>query len=236
MSVSVKELIDEVLFKLNQNINRPKALARSNVLREINNGLIDLAENTTLFPKTDNTTLSLATDISTYALPSDFYELISISDDQKKDLYPTTLSVLQSYSWYWQNESGEPRWYILNYDAPNTIRLFQTPDATWNTRILTLVYYQYMPKVVSETENIPTGIQNNHKMLVDFCLSQLYKFQIEVQNEALSATYDTDYKRQRNKWAKKSVSPPRLLIIGSGGQQPDSIRGPQLPSNYPSLR
>lgn len=233
MSVSAKEIIDEVLFKLNQNPRDPLALSRVKVMGELNNCLVDLAENTRMFPTKAVITLEVGT--STYALPVDFVEIINVTNSDWKELKPTTLASLQNYSWYWQNESGTPEWYILDFDTPNTIRFFQTPSADWDDKVLDLVYYQYPAKILYESVEIPTPLLRNKKMLVDYCLAQLYQFQMEVMNAPLGQQYWGAYLQERNKWAKKSINPPRLLIMGSLGKVKSTSRGPNLPDNYPSL-
>lgn len=233
MSVSVKELVDEILFKLNQNARNPLALTRVKVVVEVNNCLVDLAENTRLFPA--KSTITLIADQATYTVPEDFVEVSCITDDLKRDLYPTTLQGLQNYSWDWQGESGEPRWYIIDFDQPNTIRFFQTPNTEWDARELDLVYYQYQPKIQYEAQELSVPMQRHKKTVVDFCLSQLYRFQMEVQNPQLADMYWNFYLQERNKWSKKSIDPPRLLILGSLGKRREAVGGPELPKNYPPL-
>ncbi len=233
MSVSAREIIDEVLVKLNQNPKKPLALTRTRVLNELNNFLIDMAENTPVFLAKGNVTL--ATGVSTYTLSSVFYEVKHVYDYTGKDLYPTTLDQLENFSSDWQNEAGDPRWYILDFDAARTIRFFRTPTVDWNGKTITVVYHNYRSDIVNESSILPSPLTNSQRIAVTFCLSQLYKFQMEVQNEALGEKYYQEYLIMRNKWDKKSSSPPRRLIMGVAGTVSRERKGPELPSNYPSL-
>jgi hypothetical protein len=233
VSVSAKEVIDEVLFKLNQNVKKPLALTRSKVLGEINNFLVDMTENTPVFVAKSTSALVFATGVATYTLPTSLYEIRSLTDYNGEDIYPTTVDQLMNFSSTWQTEVGDPRWYVLDFDAPRSIRFFRKPSADWNLKPVTLVYTTYRADIVNESSLLPAPLTYSKTIAVNYCLSQLYKFQMEVQNEALGEKYWQDYLIARNKWDKKSTSPPKRLIMGVAGTVVPERRGPRLPSNYP---
>jgi hypothetical protein len=237
MADSVKSVIDEILFKMDLDLTNPTAIERSDVLREINTCLRDLAEKTRLFMKSDTTSLVLVSGTASYDLPVDHYETFILKDTNNETIYPTTLDVLETIDSDWEDIDYEIRYFIEGYAGPKKITLFGKPGADDAGNILKLRYYYYPDAVTdSESSYLPDPIGLSHKLVVDFCLGQLRLAETEVKDVQKSQIYTAAYLAERNKWDKKSVAPRRMLIYGSTGKRTKSHGDLRMPSNYPSLK
>lgn len=237
MAISASEVIDEVLFKMRQKIASPGALARTDVLREINNMLIDLTENTDVFIKQADDVITLAYGVRNYDIPTDCYEIVRVYDSDEKKIYPITEVQLEEINRDWLDDMGGPEYYMIGYAAANKITFYKCPDSDADGSTGGMIYKAYQDALTdSTTSYLPGLIANNKQLVVDWCLGKLLTIKSEVQDRELGLSHLNGYYSGRKRWESKHQAPDRIRIVGVRGEAPQSQRGPNLPDYYPAIR
>jgi len=237
MATSVASIIDEILEKLRLNATTPVAIPRSNVLREINNMLRDLAEHTYLFVKKDDDLWTLSSGTRSYELPPDCFELVRVYDSEEKKLYPISIEQLEDMSRDWVDDEGEPDYYILGYESANHITFYPCPGSDEAGATIGAIYRYYVDDVTDNAASyLPSPIINNKQLAVNWSLGHLLLSKTEVQDQAAAQAYLNAYYAERGRWESKPKTPERTRIFGLRGEAPDGTLGPHLPSNYPLTR
>lgn len=104
-----------------------------------------------------STSFQLASGTTYYATPSDFVAVRRITKD-KLNLQEMTPAGLDGRSRGWENSSGPPTYYFLNYSTRGVIGFAPFPGATTDTGTVKMDYFARVADLSASTDHPYNGI------------------------------------------------------------------------------